>query len=724
MGYISVKDAAKRFGISERRVQKLCETNRIKNCQMVSGVWIIPDDAKKPNDERLSEVFEQKDIMSLKELCDELAISTATGRNWIKLEKIQPEYTDKRTPYFTKQYVKKLKKDIQSGTNGALKSRRNKKYVTGSALYNSYVSENCSSVGEIQRLLEIIHENNIKLNEDTLQVLIADCALKLYLQKKGLVYNQDEDVLYKYLEGEFDIGEYKRLLDDLLSDSEKAKKWILGNRELFQIRYKYEENEDILGLLYISCKNIGNRKATGSYYTPTKVVRKLIQKVVEKNGTDDTVLDPCCGTGNFLLQLPANFTIDQIYGNDIDSISVKITRINLLLKFMDVDIDKICNHITTRNYLSEYGDKKFGLIIGNPPWGYSFDTEELDYLRKNYESANGNKIESYDMFIERAFMSLKRNGVLSFVLPEAILNVKSHMLIRKMIAEKNSIQYIEFLGNAFDKVQCPCIILQIKHTKEKMNCVGMEVNDGNCNFYIDIQRKIDPEIFSFTLNDDEYQIIRKVNEIPNAAFLENNAIFALGIVTGNNKEYISNKKTKSNEMILKGADLCKYKAKPSQNYIVFAPDTFQQIAPTEYYRAPEKLLYRFISSQLVFAYDDKQTLSLNSCNILIPQIEGLEIKYVLAILNSRVAQFIYKKQFNSVKVLRSHIEQIPIPRISKEQQSIIIEYVDNLMGELTESEIYSVYDLLDEEIRKLYGISDEEYFIIKESVDKENKFLT
>ena len=39
------------------------------------------------------------------------------------------------------------------------------------------------------------------------------------------------------------------------------------------------------------------------------------------------------------------------------------------------------------------------------------------------------------------------------------------------------------------------------------------------------------------------------------------------------------------------------------------------------------------------------------------------MNYVLAILNSRIAQFIYKREFHSVKVLRSHIENIPIPLV-------------------------------------------------------------
>ena len=94
------------------------------------------------------------------------------------------------------------------------------------------------------------------------------------------------------------------------------------------------------------------------------------------------------------------------------------------------------------------------------------------------------------------------------------------------------------------------------------------------------------------------------------------------------------------------------------------------------YRAKEKLLYRFICNQLVFAYDDKKTLSLNSCNIVIPKIEKLQAKYILAILNSRIAQFIFNKKFDSVKILRAHIESIPIPNASEKQQNEIIKIVD------------------------------------------------
>jgi len=52
MEYISCAKAAEKWGISERRVQKLCEGERISGVVKFSHVWLIPKDAKKPADGR------------------------------------------------------------------------------------------------------------------------------------------------------------------------------------------------------------------------------------------------------------------------------------------------------------------------------------------------------------------------------------------------------------------------------------------------------------------------------------------------------------------------------------------------------------------------------------------------------------------------------------------------------------------------------------------------
>lgn len=55
MEYISVSEAAKKWGISERRVQKLCEESRIQGVAKFSYMWMIPTDAEKPTDTRKKE---------------------------------------------------------------------------------------------------------------------------------------------------------------------------------------------------------------------------------------------------------------------------------------------------------------------------------------------------------------------------------------------------------------------------------------------------------------------------------------------------------------------------------------------------------------------------------------------------------------------------------------------------------------------------------------------
>jgi len=52
MEYISTAQAAVKWGISERRVQRLCEDGRIEGAFRFSRVWAIPQDAPKPTDPR------------------------------------------------------------------------------------------------------------------------------------------------------------------------------------------------------------------------------------------------------------------------------------------------------------------------------------------------------------------------------------------------------------------------------------------------------------------------------------------------------------------------------------------------------------------------------------------------------------------------------------------------------------------------------------------------
>jgi hypothetical protein len=47
-GYITVQEAAKKWGITPRQVQILCKANRVVGATRMSRIWIIPENAEKP----------------------------------------------------------------------------------------------------------------------------------------------------------------------------------------------------------------------------------------------------------------------------------------------------------------------------------------------------------------------------------------------------------------------------------------------------------------------------------------------------------------------------------------------------------------------------------------------------------------------------------------------------------------------------------------------------
>ena len=60
MKFISAKQAAEKWGISQRRVGVLCTKGRISGAQKAGAYWIIPELAEKPDDGRIKSVKPSK----------------------------------------------------------------------------------------------------------------------------------------------------------------------------------------------------------------------------------------------------------------------------------------------------------------------------------------------------------------------------------------------------------------------------------------------------------------------------------------------------------------------------------------------------------------------------------------------------------------------------------------------------------------------------------------
>ncbi len=677
-------------------------------------------------------------MLTLTDLCAELSIPPATGRNWVKLGKIKPESKKGRSYLFSEEYVRSIKNDLENGKMKSLKSRRNKSYVSGKLLYGSYIPAASPNLPIINKLMSDLAayeagsaqadnepSKAFEITESVLRAILYKCASQLILRRIP------EDDIYAYMP----------LLEDLRGAAEEACDNQLLFNSIFSDNFEYIPGEDTLGLIYISLKHLRARKSEGTYYTPGDIVQRLLGHLFKAellmDGQDKKILDPGCGTGNFLLCLPPGVPAHHLYGYDIDEISIQIARINLALKYKLPDNDFWKEHLTVRNFLHENRDSEgFDVILGNPPWGSSFPADEKKYLKERLTCAKAKSPDSFDLFTEQAIHLLNDGGILSYVLPESILLVKTHRIVREILLRETALSGLEYLGDVFDHVQCPSVILQVTKSGDDFLSKNPVVYDKNDSFRITTGRKLLADAFDFLMPDEEYSLLNKMESLPGVKRLEGNAEFALGIVTGANKEMLKSKKSAGSEVILKGTDIFKYSFRIPKCYIRFEPEKCQQVAPVSLYRAPEKLLYRFIGGHLVFAYDDRQTLSLNSCNIVIPNIEGLSKKYILAILNSSAAQYYFVKEFRSVKILRSHIEQIPIPFADDVAQKNIIGIIDSILalsGDIdekdesalkdTHSQIEELYFKLDEMCFKLFNLSDSEIKLIKDFLNNENLFL-
>lgn len=702
--FISVNEAAAKFNISKRRVQILCEQGRIAGANMVSGVWLIPSTAVKPRDGRKKKVDEDqlslfdtpKQALTIDDVCKALSISKATAKNWIRLGKIIPDAGEE---LFSEEYVTHFIETLKSDSSTKLKSRRNKKSATGKVLYKDYVH-----TSENQRLVEEILELGIIECEEDLLIVLANFAVQLYYQSRELRC-EEHNILSSFL-SESIHNDFSDLIRDLLGTRSVSPSVIARLKPILDKKILFVKGEDSLGFVYISLRDIGQRKSAGAYYTPEKVVNRLIDNLYtnDSNLNSRTICDPCCGTGNFLLCLGnRGINYSNLYGQDVDPISVYLARINIALVSPKMSATDIQSRVIVGNTYFETFAQHFDVVLGNPPWGSEFSDEDATKCRKLFKTAVGKSLESYDLFVEKALSMLNPNGIVAFVLPEAILGVAAHDTVRKLLIDSCSFKFIAYLGNVFSGVQCPSIILGVARDYHR-SVLGCNVSTNKDSFTIKSERTFADGTLSFNVSDVENECLQAIDSLQSVAYLKGNARFALGIVTGNNKEYISEQCKDGYEIVLKGSDIYRYGISLPGNYIRFTPEAFQQVAPTEVYRAKEKLLYRFISEVPVFTYDDKQTLSLNSCNIVIPEIPGLAMKYILAILNSSVAAFYISKKFNSVKLLRSHIEQMPIPVVSEDIQERIIKKVDRIMN--SSENISGLYEDLDQDIFELYNLPD------------------
>ena len=405
--------------------------------------------------------------------------------------------------------------------------------------------------------------------------------------------------------------------------------------------------------LYEKALSESFRNKEGIYYTPETIVEDMMRNVPITENT--TFLDPCCGGGNFIMAaIKRGIKPENIFGFDTDRNAVAITRKRI---FEATGYDS--KQIVQEDFLKKADklEKRFDWIFTNPPWGKKMPKTEKNKYATIYQSGNSN--DTCSLFLCASLQLLKEDGWMGFLMPEAFFNITTFEDSRKKILNYKILRLTDY-KKPFKGLMTRAQSVILQNTQATDDTIYCQYEGKHFFRTIASFRKTPKTILNFQTDGQAAEIISHIYNKEHST-LSKNTKWGLGIVTGNNKKWC--KPTPENETVpvYRGQDISPNNLKEPSLFIPKDMSSFQQVAPLPLYQAKEKLIYRFISSKLVFFCDTKQRYILNSANMLILEDNfPLSGQQLTDLLNSRFMNWMFENIFHTHKVLQSDLEALPI----------------------------------------------------------------
>lgn len=293
-----------------------------------------------------------------------------------------------------------------------------------------------------------------------------------------------------------------------------------------------------------------NKKSTGSYYTPEYLASFISKRVLSHfgNRTRISILEPSVGDGAFVSELEKERNIN------INLTALDINKVEL--KKADDRWSRKTASFVEKDFLEFSTSKQYSAVVGNPPYvKKNILTSKQIELSKEIHS-NENLTEAsvkniWTTFLVKANTLLAKNGVLAFVLPSELLQVKFAEEIREYLkAQFERIEIFTFNDLMFEcKGQDTIVLFAYKKSNNKGE------------FFTNISSKETLVNNSFVLRNNELLVTSKVKwthhflTSDELTFIDNlkkelktvndYSISRPGIVTAANKFFIIDKETEN-----------------------------------------------------------------------------------------------------------------------------------------------------------------------------------
>jgi type I restriction enzyme M protein len=213
---------------------------------------------------------------------------------------------------------------------------------------------------------------------------------------------------------------------------------------------------------YFLKKTTSTENDLGEYFTPRNIVKTIINLVDPK--FKETIYDPFCGTGGFLIEafnyIKENNIIEgeedlkrlkhnTLYGREITT-TARITKMNMVLHGDGHTGIQQINALTNPDYILSSGEtKKFDVIVTNMPFSQTITRKIVESGKKKKENNisplyyNGIAENSGDsVCVLHCLRALKEGGRMALVVPEGFLFRKDTADVRKFLLSKAKLQIV------------------------------------------------------------------------------------------------------------------------------------------------------------------------------------------------------------------------------------------------------------------------------------------
>ena len=153
-----------------------------------------------------------------------------------------------------------------------------------------------------------------------------------------------------------------------------------------------------------------------AFYTPPVVIRGIYKALAQMGFTQGNILEPSCGTGNFLGLLPTDMAGSKAYGVELDSISGRIA--GQLYQNASISV----NGFET----VQMPDSFFDVAVGNVPFG------DFKVLDKRYDKHHW---LIHDYFFGKTLDKVRPGGIVAFITSKGTLD-KENSAVRKYLAQR------------------------------------------------------------------------------------------------------------------------------------------------------------------------------------------------------------------------------------------------------------------------------------------------